>query len=84
MVAEGLPALRAKLANLANPPKRLVQTVLLHNVDGRTKAKNQELQEPDFIVCEDMLYADDTLLLSSKATKMQRRLDIVVRGMESS
>ena len=56
----------------------LVQTVLLHDVDGRMKVQGRGHAEPEYIVSEDVLYADDTLLVSSNAAKLQRRLDTVV------
>ena len=56
----------------------LVQTVLLHDVDQRMAQQNFAVNEPEYIVNNDVLYADDTFLVSSCATKLQRHLDIIV------
>jgi len=56
----------------------LVQTVLLHDVDQRLREEGWEVPEPEYIVCADVLYADDTMLLSSSPAKLQRTLDLVV------
>ena len=56
----------------------LVQTVLMHDVDQRVREEGWEVPEPDYIVCPDVLYADDTVLLSSNPAKLQRTLDLVV------
>ena len=56
----------------------LVQTVLLHDVDSRLRREAAIVQEPAYIVCSDILYADDTLLVSSRTDKLQRHLDTVL------
>ena len=56
----------------------LVQTVLLHDVDKRLQEECRPVSEPEYIVCSDVLYADDTLLMSSGAAKLQRHLELVV------
>ena len=37
-----------------------------------------DVVEPDFLVCPDILYADDTMLASSSAKKLQTLLDAVI------
>ena len=56
----------------------LVQTVLLHDVDQRLQEERWKVTEPEYIVCEDVLYADDTMLVSSSPAKLQRKLEVVV------
>ena len=60
----------------------IVQSVLLHDVDQRLAEQLRERQhiliEPDYVVCTDLLYADDTLLLSSNVWKLQTHMDILV------
>jgi hypothetical protein len=60
----------------------IVQSVLLHDVDRRLTEKLQGrphlLIEPAYIVCTDLLYADDTLLFSSNVAKLQIHMDILV------
>jgi hypothetical protein len=56
----------------------LVQTVLLHDVDTRMREEGPRVQEPQYVVCEDVLYADDTLLVSSCSRKLQCKLGLVV------
>ena len=60
----------------------IVQSVLLHDVDRRLAERMRDrphlLVEPAYMVCTDLLYADDTLLLSSNVTKLQAHMDLVV------
>ena len=59
----------------------LVQTVLLSDVDNILASRGHGRlwpEEPPHIVCSDILYADDTILLSSVASKLQMHLDILV------
>ena len=59
----------------------LVQTVLLSDVDRIMASRGQGRlwpEEPPYLVCSDILYADDTVLLSSVAGKLQMHLDILV------
>ena len=59
----------------------LVQTVLLSDVDRIMASRGQVRlwpEEPPYLVCSDILYADDTVLLSSVAGKLQMHLDILV------
>jgi hypothetical protein len=69
----------------------LVQTVLLHDVDQRLAAAqgaNPHI-EPPYVVCTDVLYADDTILFSSSAQKLQTHVHLIVDegqryGLESN
>ena len=56
----------------------LVQTILLYDVDQRMLLESFAVDEPEYIVCNDVLYADDTFLVSSSATKLQDHLNIIV------
>ena len=60
----------------------IVQSVLLHDVDLRLAERMREhphlLVEPAYMVCTDLLYTDDTLLLSNNVTKLQAHMDLVV------
>ena len=56
----------------------MLQGVLLWVVDDRlaqAKADNDWSVEPPYIVCKDMLYADDTLRLSGCAAKLKVHMD---------
>ena len=55
-----------------------MQIVLLHDVDQHLREEGWDVSEPDYILCDDVLYADDTMLLSSNPAKLQCRLDFVV------
>ena len=51
----------------------MVQTVLLSAVDKRLQETNQARnlpQDPEYIVCNDLLYADDTVLFSACTSKL--------------
>ena len=56
--------------------------VMLHNVDCRLaehmSTRGHLLVEPPYIVCSDLLYADDTLLMSSSVAKLQAHMELVV------
>ena len=52
----------------------MVQTVMLHDVFANVILED----EPDFIVTNDVLYADDTLLASSSVLNMQRLINAIV------
>ena len=52
----------------------MVQTVMLHDVFANVILE----EEPDFIVTNDVLYADDTLLASSNVLNMQRLINAIV------
>ena len=57
----------------------LVQTVLLSDVDDILSSRNEQWpDEPPHVICSDILYADDTVLLSSNPNKLQMHLDILV------
>ena len=49
----------------------IVQTVMFFDVDARMAGKHPTVQEPDFIPCADLLYADGTMLTSSCAAKFR-------------
>ena len=60
----------------------LVQTVLLHDVDARLAGHFRDqrhlLEGAPYAICTELLYADDTLLLSSSAAKLQAHMDLVI------
>ena len=56
----------------------LMQTVLQHDVDQRMREALPHTAEPDYIVCSDVLYADDTMLVSSSALRLQLHMDTLV------
>ena len=56
----------------------IVQSVMFFDVDHAVKGMHPEVVEPDFLVCPDILYADDTMLASSSAEKLQTLLDAVI------
>eukprot|EP00959_Pyramimonas_sp_CCMP1952_P192342 4021919-Pyramimonas_sp.AAC.1 len=39
---------------------------------------HEDIVEPEYLVCRDLLYADDTMLISSDSGKLQTFLDIVI------
>ena len=49
----------------------LLQTVLLADVDTRLSMLGPVTGEPEFMVCTDILYADDTLLLGNDVRRLQ-------------
>ena len=55
----------------------IVQTVLMYDVDERL-SREAPIVEPAFIVTTDVLYADDTVLLSSCPLRLQVHLDLLV------
>ena len=56
----------------------LVQTILLYDVDERMVHESIAITEPAYIVCNDVLYADDTFLVSSSAQKLQNNIWILL------
>ena len=44
----------------------------------RLREQPHILAEPSHVICTDLLYADDTLLMSSSAAKLQLHMDLVV------
>ena len=59
----------------------MVQTVLLWGVDSRLEnalSGRNFPDEPAYVVCKDLLYADDTVLFSSCSAKLQMHLDLLV------
>ena len=55
----------------------IVQTVLMHDVDERLLCETPVV-EPLYLVTTDVLYADDTVLLSSCPVRLQLHLDLLV------
>ena len=56
----------------------LVQTVLLADVEGRLSLYGPVCAEPEFIVCTDLLYADDTILLGNDTYRVQAHYLILI------
>ena len=56
----------------------IVQSVMFFDVDGRMVGLHSDIQEPDYLACSDILYADDTMLLSSDSGKLQALLNTVI------
>ena len=56
----------------------LVQTVLLADVDDRLAQHAPFCEEPAYIVCTDLLYADDTMLIGSDPRRLQLHLDLLI------
>ena len=52
----------------------IMQTVMLHDVYRDVRLE----EEPEFVVTRDILYADDTLLMSSSTGNLQKLLDAIV------
>ena len=52
----------------------IVQSVMLHDVFAGLQLD----AEPEFLVSRDVLYADDTLLMSSKVDNLQKILNSIV------
>ena len=54
----------------------------MYDVDARLAAMfadtPEQLREPSYIVCSDLLYADDTMLISSSTVKLQAHLNLLV------
>ena len=57
----------------------IVQTVMFHDVDKLYNELGNTFVEPEYIVCNDVLYADDTLLVSGSAAKIQILLDLTIK-----
>ena len=55
----------------------IVQTVMMHDVDTRL-GELGHVEEPAFMVTNDVLYADDTMLFSTSPVRLQNHLDLVV------
>ena len=56
----------------------LIQTVLLADVDYRLTLCGPFNDEPAFVVCSDLLYADDTILLGNDPHRVQAHLRILI------
>ena len=56
----------------------IVQSVMFYDIDKRIDGLHADIREPEYLVCRDLLYADDTMLLSSDSGKLQTLLDIVI------
>ena len=55
----------------------IVQTVMMHDVDTRL-GELVHVEGPVFMVTNDVLYADDSILLSTSPARLQNHLDLVV------
>eukprot|EP00959_Pyramimonas_sp_CCMP1952_P187571 3921998-Pyramimonas_sp.AAC.1 len=51
---------------------------MMFNIDEALRDRAAEVTEPDYTVCSDTLYADDTVLLSASAGKLQALLDLII------
>ena len=56
----------------------MIQTVLLADVDDRLSLYGPFKDEPAFVVCSDLLYADDTILLGNDPHRVQAHLLILI------
>ena len=56
----------------------IVQSVMFSDIDDRMYNLHIDVQEPTFLVCTDLLCADDTMLASSCPVKLQTLLDAVI------
>ena len=56
----------------------IVQSVMFYDVDNRMAGLHAAVREPDYLACSDLLYADDTMLLSSDSGKLQTLLNTVI------
>ena len=56
----------------------IVQSVMFFDVDNRMVGLHGDIQEPNYLACSDLLYADDTMLLSSDSGKLQTLLNTVI------
>ena len=60
----------------------IVQTVLMHDVAARLKQAERQrhlnIEEPAFVIIPELLYADDTLLVSSSPRRLQMHMDFVI------
>ena len=60
----------------------IVQTVMLFDVDKIYQTMASDFEEPEYVVCNDLLYADDTFLLSASPVKLQIILDLIIQEGE--
>lgn len=51
---------------------------MMHDVDRRLATQGPFPAEHEFVVCGDLLYADDTMLIGSSRSKLQSHLELVV------
>ncbi|CAE8620602.1 unnamed protein product [Polarella glacialis] len=56
----------------------IAQTVLLWDVDHAMAREGFDVPEPEHVVTNDVLYADDTLLISASEQRLQRHLELIV------
>ena len=56
----------------------IVQTVMFFDIDRLYNEMGMNFEEPPYVVCNDVLYADDTMLVSASALKAQLLLDITI------
>ena len=60
----------------------IVQTVMMFDVDKMYSSMASDFEEPDYVVCGDLLYADDTVLLSASPVRLQLVLDLIIQEGE--
>ena len=51
---------------------------MFEDVDFRMNDSDIKVNEPEYIVCNDLLYADDTMILSSSAGYLQQLLGVII------
>eukprot|EP00959_Pyramimonas_sp_CCMP1952_P184615 3860059-Pyramimonas_sp.AAC.1 len=56
----------------------ILQTVMFYDADQIYNEMAVDWQEPDYIACSDILYADDTMLVSANEFKLQVLLDLTI------
>ena len=56
----------------------IVQSVMFFDIDAKMEGRFTDVREPEYLLCNDLLYADDTMLTSSDARKLQAVLDAVI------
>ena len=54
----------------------IVQSVMFFDIDKRMASLHEDIVVPEYLVYRDLLYADDTMLISSDSGKLQTFLDI--------
>ena len=51
---------------------------MFFDIDAKMEGRFTDVREPEYLLCNDLLYADDTMLTSSDARKLQAVLDAVI------
>ena len=51
---------------------------MFFDIDSKMRDRGDNIEEPPYVVCSDLLYADDTMLVSSNTEKLQALLDYVI------